>query len=91
MKNISILKVIFAIESVDNEKKEIVDYGGRSIPFDILVTVPTNKGDELMERSGMGDDLNYVPHQQATLQSKEYENVFVLVMPVIFLHQKQDL
>lgn len=68
----------FAIEHVDNEKKEIVDYGGRSIPFDILVTVPTNKGDEVMERSGMGDDLNYVPTNKATLQSKEYANVFVL-------------
>lgn len=68
----------FAIEQVDNEKKEIVDYGGRAIPFDILVTVPTNKGDEVMERSGMGDDLNYVPTNKATLQSKEYANVFVL-------------
>lgn len=68
----------FAIEHVDNEKKEIVDYGGRAIPFDILVTVPTNKGDEVMERSGMGDDLNYVPTNKATLQSKEYANVFVL-------------
>jgi sulfide:quinone oxidoreductase len=68
----------FAIEQVDNEKKEIVDYGGRTIPFDILVTVPTNKGDELIERSGMGDDLNYIPTHKATLQSKDYENIFVL-------------
>jgi sulfide:quinone oxidoreductase len=68
----------FAIEHVDNENKKIVDYGGREIPFDILVTVPTNKGDELIERSGMGDDLNYVPTHKATLQSKEYTNVFVL-------------
>jgi sulfide:quinone oxidoreductase len=68
----------FAIERVDNEKKEIVDYGGRVIPFDILVTVPTNKGDEVIERSGMGDELNYVPAHKATLQSKEYANVFVL-------------
>ena len=68
----------FAIEKVDNDKKEIVDYGGRAIPFDLLVTVPTNKGDDLIERSGMGDELNYVPTHKATLQSKEYENVFVL-------------
>lgn len=68
----------FAIEQVDNVKKEIVDYGGRTIPFDILVTVPTNKGDEVMQRSGMGDDLNYVPTHKATLQSKNYSNVFVL-------------
>jgi sulfide:quinone oxidoreductase len=68
----------FAIEQVDNENKKIIDYGGREIPFDLLVTVPTNKGSEVMERSGMGDDLNYVPTNKATLQSKEHENVFVL-------------
>lgn len=68
----------FAIERVDNENKTIVDYGGREIPFDLLVTVPTNKGDELMARSGMGDDLNYVPTNKATLQSLQYKNVFVL-------------
>jgi sulfide:quinone oxidoreductase len=68
----------FAIESLDNEKKEIVDYGGRTVPFDLLVTVPTNKGDELMERSGIGDDLNFIPTHKATLQSKEFENIFVL-------------
>ncbi len=68
----------FAIESIDNEKKVIIDYGGREIPFDLLVTVPTNKGDELLARSGMGDDLNYVPTHKATLQSKQYPNIFVL-------------
>lgn len=68
----------FAIERVDNEQKMIVDYGGREIPFDLLVTVPTNKGDEVMARSGMGDDLNYVPTNKATLQSKNWENVFVI-------------
>ncbi len=68
----------FAIEYVDNDKKEIVDYGGRTIPFDLLVTVPTNKGDELIERSGMGDDLNYVPTHKATLQSRDHTNIFVI-------------
>ena len=68
----------FAIEQVDNENKKIIDYGGREIPFDLLVTVPTNKGDEMIGRSGMGDDLNYVPTNKATLQSVNHENVFVL-------------
>jgi sulfide:quinone oxidoreductase len=68
----------FAIEQVDNEKKEIVDYGGKTVPFDLLVTVPTNKGDALIERSGMGDDLNYIPTHKTTLQSKDYKNIFVL-------------
>lgn len=68
----------FAIESIDNEAKTMVDYGGRVIPFDLLVTVPTNKGDELMARSGLGDDLNYIPTHKATLQSKDWQNIFVL-------------
>ncbi len=76
-KNINIVSD-FAIECVDNEKKVIRDYGGKEIPFDLLVTVPTNKGDDLMERSDLGDDLNFVPTNKATLQSKEHQNIFVI-------------
>lgn len=68
----------FAIERVDNEHKEIVDYGGKVIPFDLLVTIPTNKGDAVIERSGMGDDLNFIPTHKATLQSIDHQNIFVL-------------
>ncbi|MBK9734548.1 MAG: NAD(P)/FAD-dependent oxidoreductase [Saprospiraceae bacterium] len=68
----------FAIEHVDNERKTIVDYGGREIPFDLLVTVPTNKGDDLIARSNLGDDLNFVPTNKTTLQSEKYDNIFVL-------------
>ncbi len=68
----------FAIESVDNETKVIRDYGGKEIPFDLLVTVPTNKGDAIIERSGLGDELNYVPTHKATLQSKAHKNIFVI-------------
>jgi sulfide:quinone oxidoreductase len=76
-KNIAI-ESDFAIAEVDNENKKIIDYGGREIPFDLLVTVPTNKGDELMERSGLGDELNYVPTNKSTLQSIAYPDIFVL-------------
>ncbi len=76
-KNISI-ESDFAISEVDNENKTIVDYGGKVIPFDLLVTVPTNKGDELIARSGLGDDLNYVPTNKETLQSKDHANIFVI-------------
>jgi sulfide:quinone oxidoreductase len=76
-KNIKI-EADFAIAEVDNENKKIIDYGGREIDFDLLVTVPTNKGDDLIERSGLGDDLNYVPTNKSTLQSLAHENIFVL-------------
>lgn len=68
----------FAIMEVNNEEKKIVDYGGKEVPFDLLVTVPTNKGDALLERSGLGDDLNFVPTNKATLQSNTHENIFVI-------------
>lgn len=68
----------FAIAEVNNEHKTIVDYGGKEIAFDLLVTVPTNKGDELMERSGLGDELNFVATNKETLQSKAFENIFVI-------------
>jgi sulfide:quinone oxidoreductase len=76
-KNISIVSD-FAIERVDNDRKLIIDYSGKEIPFDLLVTVPTNKGDEVIQRSGLGDDLNYVPTNKATLQSLVHENIFVI-------------
>lgn len=76
-KNI-VIESDFAIAEVDNENRKIIDYGGREIPFDLLVTVPTNKGDELMERSGLGDELNYVPTNKSTLQSMAFPDIFVL-------------
>lgn len=76
-KNIEIVSD-FAIERVDNEEKKIIDYGGEEVEFDLLVTVPTNMGDELIERSGMGDDLNFVPTNPYTLQSEIKDNIFVI-------------
>ena len=59
------------------EGRTLKSYGGQNIDFDILVTTPTNMGDPMIERSGLGDDLNFIPTQN-TLQSKVKENVFVI-------------
>ena len=72
------LETDFAIEHVDNVNNKIVDYIEREIEYDLLVTVPTNMGDPVIERSGMGDDLNFVPTHHHTLQSLDHENVFVI-------------
>lgn len=68
----------FAIEHVDFENKKIVDYIETEVPYDLLVTVPTNMGDEVIEKSGLGDDLNFVPTHPNTLQSLEHKNIFVI-------------
>ena len=74
------IKVIpdFYIEHVDNERKMIVSYDGKEIPFDVLTIVPVNMGDDMIARSGLGDDMNYVATNKYTLQSDRFENIFVL-------------
>ncbi len=74
------IKVIpdFYIEHVDNEEKKLVSYDEQEVPFDVLTVVPVNMGDEMIERSGLGDDMNFVPTDKETLQSVAHENIFVL-------------
>ena len=68
----------FHIERVDYENNKIIDYGDTEVEYDLLVTVPPNLGDSMLERSGMGDDMNFLPTHKNTLQSKEYENIFAI-------------
>jgi sulfide:quinone oxidoreductase len=76
-KNIEIV-TDFAVEQIDNDEKKLVGYCGREVPFDLLVTVPTNKGDAVLERSGLGDELNFLPTNKATLQTQAAPNIFSL-------------
>lgn len=68
----------FNIERVDYENNKIIDYADVEVEYDLLVTVPTNMGDSLIERSGMGDDLNYIHTNKATLQTRDFENIFAI-------------
>ncbi len=68
----------FYTERVDGTSKKLISYGGQEVAYDLLVSIPTNMGDEAIARSGMGDELNYVPTYKHTLQSKKYANIFVI-------------
>jgi len=76
-KNINIIPD-FYIEKVDNDSKKLVSYDEREVPFDILTIVPVNMGNDMVERSGLGDDMNFVKTDKFTLQSQDFENIFVL-------------
>ncbi len=76
-KNIK-LTTEFGIAKVDNEKKAIVSWEEDEIPFDVLVTIPTNMGDAAIERSGMGDEFNFIPTDNQTLKAEGYDNIFVI-------------
>ena len=68
----------FNIARVDEAAKAIVSWDEVSVPFDVLVPVPTIMGDEAIARSGMGDELNFVPTNRHTLRSEQFPNIFVL-------------
>jgi sulfide:quinone oxidoreductase len=68
----------FYIQEVDNERRCIVSYDEREIPFDLLVTVPLNMGADFVARSGLGDELNYVPVDAGTFLSKASDKVFAI-------------
>ncbi len=76
------IKVVpdFYLERVDNERKVLVSYDELEVPFDLLISIPVNKGDKVIETSNLGDadGLNFVPTDKHTLQSNHYENMFVL-------------
>lgn len=76
-KNINIVPN-FNASHVDAENNKLVSFDGKEVDYDLMVSIPTNMGDEVIERSGLGDDLNYVPTDKHTLQSKDYKNVFVI-------------
>jgi len=68
----------FNAEKVDAAARKIVGYDGREVPYDLLVTVPTNMGSEMIERSGMGNEFRFLPTDPATLRAKKFENIFAL-------------
>lgn len=68
----------FMIANIDPETKTLISMDEREVPFDLLVTVPLNMGADFIARSGMGDDLNYIPVDKQTLLSKKWTNVFAV-------------
>ena len=68
----------FMVEHVDPDAKKLVSFDEQEVGYDLLVTVPVNMGADAVARSGMGDELNYVPVDKHTFLSPKYSNVFVL-------------
>jgi sulfide:quinone oxidoreductase len=76
-KNINLVSDFFLGE-VDNENKKILDFGGREIAFDCLVSIPLHTGDPAIMKSGIGDEFGFVKADKNTLRSTLHENIFVI-------------
>jgi sulfide:quinone oxidoreductase len=68
----------FFLGEVDNANCKILDFGGREVPFDCLITIPLHSGDPVISKSGLGDEFGFVKADKNTLQSTQYKNIFVI-------------
>jgi sulfide:quinone oxidoreductase len=68
----------FMIERVDPDAKKIISYDEREVEYDLLVSVPLNKGADVVGKSGLGDALNFSPVNKNTFLSDKFANIFVL-------------
>lgn len=76
-KNVNLVTDFFLGE-VDNKNKKILDFGGREVPFDCLVTIPLHGGDPVISKSGLGDEFGFAKADKNTLQSVLYKNIFII-------------
>ena len=76
-KNINLVPEFYP-ERVEPERNVLISFDEDEVPYDLLITVPVNMGADVIGRSGLGDELNYVPVDKHTFQSKQYDNIFAL-------------
>jgi sulfide:quinone oxidoreductase len=68
----------FGLARVDSKEKKLVAWDDTEVNYDLLVSIPTNMGDPCIARSGMGNELNFVPTNKQTLAADGLEDVFVI-------------
>ena len=72
------LETDFGASEVDPARRLLRSYDEREVPFDLLVSIPTHSGAEFVERSGIGNELAFVPTDRKTLEAKGLPGVFAL-------------
>lgn len=73
------LETEFNTGRVDGVAGELVSWDERTIPFDLLVSIPLHKGAAFVDRSpGLGNDMGFVRTDPRTLQAKVKPNIFAI-------------
>ncbi len=68
----------FNLGRVDSQEKKIVSWDENEVNYDVLISIPTNMGDNAIARSGLGNEFNFIPTNKETLLADGLNDVFVL-------------
>jgi sulfide:quinone oxidoreductase len=68
----------FATSEVDGARRRLTAYDGRTIDYDLLVSIPTHGGAEVITRSGLGDAGGWIPTDRHTLAVTGVAGAFAL-------------
>lgn len=73
-----VVETDFIVERIDQDRRVLVSYDEREVAYDQLVTIPLNMGADFVARSGLGDELNYVPVDKHTMRSTAHPDIWAL-------------
>lgn len=76
-RNISVVPD-FVVDTVDGQKRQMTAYGGQTVDYDLLVSVPLHFGAQVIADSGMGDASGFLPTDPHTLVSRAHDTIFAL-------------
>jgi len=68
----------FAASEVDGARKRLTSYDGRELDYDLLVSIPSHGGAELIKRSVLGDANGWIPTDRETLAVTGVERTFAV-------------
>ena len=68
----------FSASEVDGTGRRLTAYDGRTIDYDLLVSIPTHGGAEVIARSGLGDASGWIPTDRHTLAVPRAPGAFAL-------------
>lgn len=70
--------LMFNVESIDTEKKEIKSVEGETLKYDLAIVIPPHKGAEVIEKSGFGDEEGWIPTDKYTLNIKGHDDAYAI-------------
>ncbi len=71
-------EIFFNTEAIDPVAKKVTSLEGSEISYDLLVMVPPHRGAAVVQESGLGDALGWLPTDRATLQVPGQPDIFAL-------------